>query len=225
MAEDAARTPKPETPSEEKLSIPKPTISPLAACATTRQPGEGEAKVEKMLGPLPYFKLAAAGDFVKLHPSDDYWSIEYFFVRVPVPGQRDAMLHLVARDLARELPRGRVQCFRLALGAKPYDAQFFLATVPSTNLDNVWNSTNLAACQAARQTFVIVTSLMANGGEGYAWEKTISERNGEGCPWPGPTWPTETLVRIIEITFEGRIILYSDHPAWCRLVGKRQKLS
>ena len=103
MAEDAARTPKPETPSEEKLSIPKPTISPLAACATTRQPGEGEAKVEKMLGPLPYFKLAAAGDFVKLHPSDDYWSIEYFFVRVPVPGQRDAMLHLVARDLALDL--------------------------------------------------------------------------------------------------------------------------
>ena len=49
----------------------------------------------------------------------------------------------------RFLPSGKIQRFRLALAAKPYDV-FFLCHVPTQNTDNSWNTSNLLACEHGR---------------------------------------------------------------------------
>jgi hypothetical protein len=209
-------TPEPK-PEPEPISIEKPQESGLARFKTSRSPAE---RVEKLLAALPHGKISDAKDFVRLHPDEEaYWSDEYFFVVVPVQGQKEGTLHLISADLTEELPAGRVQRFRLALASKPHDV-FFLVHVPSQNLDNEWNRSNLEACEKAKTSWLTAVSKKAEGKEGYHITKTKSE-----SPFPEPSWPTESLDKIIETTFAGRMILERTDPAWHRLIGLNQKLS
>ena len=91
------------------------------------------AGVETLSTGLPHHKIAAAKDFVRLHPDEEtYWSPELCFVNVPIKGQKRDTLHLINEDLAmRHLPSGKIQHFRLALATKPHDA-FFLCEVPTS---------------------------------------------------------------------------------------------
>jgi hypothetical protein len=132
-------------------------------------------------------------------------------------------LHLITAELARKLPPGRVQKFRLALASKPHDV-FFLAHVPSRNLDNEWNRTSLQGCEQAKALWTMVTSQREKGIEGYCVDSSSAEKQGEK-PFPDPQWPKETLDELIEATFTGRMILSEHDPAWLRLVGGAQKLS
>lgn len=207
---------------DEPVSIEKPKSSILSRFKTTKPASD---RVEKLLTALPHGKLSDAKDYVRLHPNEEtHWSEEYSFISVPVQGQKDAMLHLIAANLAEQLPPGRVQGFRLALASKPYDV-FFLAHVPSQNLDNEWNRSSLEACGQAKNFWVVAVSKKAENKEGYQIERTRSEQRGEGSPYPEPTWPTESLDEIISTTFEGRMILEETDPAWHRLVGIKPKLS
>jgi hypothetical protein len=211
-----------EPVTEQPVSIEKPAGGGLSRFKTTK-PASG--RVEKLLMPLPHCKLSDARDYVRLHPNEEaYWSEEYSFVSVPVQGQKNDVLHLIVAELAEQLPPGRVQRFRLALASRPYDV-FLLVHVPSQNLDNEWNRSNLEGCGQAKKFWTIAVSKKIEGKDGYEIQKTKSEQRGEGSPYPEPTWPTETLEKIITTTFEGRMILEETDPAWHRLVGIKQKLS
>jgi hypothetical protein len=210
------------TPASEPVSIEKPKGGGLSRFKTSRPKGE---RLETLLAALPHGKISDVQDFVRLHPDEEaYWSEEYYFVNVPVQGQKEGTQHLIAADLAEQLPPGRVQRFRLALASKPYDV-FFLAQVPSQNLDNEWNRSNLEACEKAKKSWIMATSKKAEGKEGYEIRKTQDELAGKGSPFPEPNWPTESLDKIIETTFEGRMIMEKTDPAWRRLIGSKQKLS
>jgi hypothetical protein len=37
-------------------------------------------------------------------------------------------------------------------------------------------------------------------------------------------WPKQSLDQLIEVTFNGRMILTEDHPGLLRLIGARQSL-
>jgi hypothetical protein len=161
-----AETPsaKAEPAAEPPLFIEKPAGGGLSRFKTTK-PASG--RVEKLQQALPHYKLSDARDYARLHPNEEaYWSEEYFFVAVPVQGQKNDVLHLIAADLAEQLPSGRVQRFRLALATKPYDV-FFLAHVPSQNLDNEWNRSSLEACGRAKKSWLMAVSKKAEGKEGY----------------------------------------------------------
>jgi hypothetical protein len=208
-------------PDEERLSIEKPKGSGLARFKSTNLEPE---KVETLLTGLPHYPISAAKDWVRLHPDEaTHWSDEYCFVNVPVQGQKDNTLHLVTADLARKLPPGRVQKFRLALASKPHDV-FFLAHVPSRNLDNEWNRTNLQACEQAKKLWTMVASQREKGIDGYQIDFSLAEKEGKK-PFPDPQWPKEALDELIEATFADRMILSETGPAWQRLVGGAQKLS
>jgi hypothetical protein len=212
----------PETPPEEPVSIPKPKESRLAKFKSTNLTPE---KVAALVTGLPHYPVADAKDFVRLHPDEEnYWSTEYCFVNVPVQGQNKDTLHLIVSDLAARLSPGRVQKFRLALATKPYDIQF-LAHVPSQNLDNSWNETNLQGCELAKRLWTMLTSLKSIGQEKYRIDHSKDEMEGGPAPFPEPKWPKETLDELIEATFAGHMILDETHPAWLRLVGSAQKLS
>ena len=154
-AETPVEVPRESAPNEKPLSIEKPKGSGLARFKSTNLEPE---KVETLLTGLPHYPMSAAKFWVSLHPDEAaYWSDEYCFVDVPVQGQKDKTLHLIMTDLARKLPPGRVQKFRLALASKPHDV-FFLAHVPSRNLDNEWNKTNLQACEQAKKLWTMVAT-------------------------------------------------------------------
>ena len=112
--------------------------------------------------------MAAAKDFVRLHPDENtYWSDELCFVSVPIKGQKHDTLHLIDEDLALQfLEGGEILRFRLALATKPGDV-FFLCEVPTQNLDNIWNTTNLDGCEKAKTLWTKATSRKGEGVEGY----------------------------------------------------------
>jgi hypothetical protein len=214
-ADTPVEVPTESAPNEKPLSIEKPKGSGLARFKSTN------LEPEKVETPYP---MSAAKDWVRLHPDEAaYWSDEYCFVDVPVQGQKDKTLHLITADLARKLPPGRVQKFRLALASKPHDV-FFLAHVPSRNLDNEWNKTNLQACEQAKKLWTMVASQREKGIEGYHIDFSLAEKEGKK-PFPDPQWPKEMLDALIEATFTGRMILSETGPAWQRLVGGAQTLS
>ena len=128
---------------EEPVSIAKPSGFDLDKFKSKR--GAAMAGVETLQTALPVHRISDAKDFVRLHPDvARYWSSEMCFVNVPIKGERRDTLHLIDEDLAMEfLPPARVKRFRLALASKPWDV-FFLCEVPTQNLEDVWNSTNLA---------------------------------------------------------------------------------
>jgi hypothetical protein len=116
----------------------------------------------------------------------------------------------------RFLPSARIQRFRLALATKPYDV-FFLCQVPSQNLDNAYNASNLKACEQAKTFWTQATSRREEGVEAYKVTFTRDDN-----PFPEPKWPSQSLAELIEKTFAGRMINSEDHPGLLRLIGARQ---
>jgi hypothetical protein len=178
------------------------------------------ASVDTLQGALSTYNLKEANDFVRFHPNeDDYWSAELCFVVVPVKGQKKETLHLINEDLALSyLRKGKLKWFRLALATKPFDV-FFLCQVPSLNLDNDWNSSNLLACERAKTQWIEVTSLKGEGQDGYQIRLAKDQ-----SAFPEPTWPKQSLEQLIKVTFAGRMILNDDHPGLLRLIGAKQEL-
>jgi hypothetical protein len=204
---------------EAPISIPKPGKSSLDMFKSTRDPTI--AGVEKLLTPLPHYKISDAKDFARLHhDKEKYWSTELCFVHVPIKGQKRDQLHLINEELAKRfLPSDRIKRFRLALATKPYDV-FFLCHVPSRNLDNTWNDTNLQACLQAKTNWTQATSRKGENVEGYQ----ISYAR-EQDSFPQPNWPKENLDKLILVTFAGCMIDREDHPALLRLIGAKQSTS
>jgi hypothetical protein len=129
-------------------------------------------------------------------------------------------LHLIEEELAmRHLPSGRIQRFRLALASKPQD-KFFLCHVPTQNLDNQWNESNLQACLHGKQHWTQATSQRDEGVDGY---KVDFARSDDA--FPEPNWPTQKLEALILTTFAGRMINREDHPGLLRLIGAKQSTS
>jgi hypothetical protein len=224
MAADQKPTIVPLTPAETlddeaPISIPKPGTFSLDKFKSTRDPSI--AGVETLLTALPHHKISEAKDWVRLHPEEEkYWSPEFCFVHVPVIGQKRDLLHLVDEELARlHLPSDRILRFRLALATKPHDARF-LCHVPSQNLDNIWNDTNLKACLQSKTHWVQANSRKGENAEGY---QITFAKNQEA--FPEPKWARQTLDELIVVTFNGRMIDYEDHPGLLRLIGDKQSLS
>ena len=165
--------------------------------------------------------MAEAGDWVRLHPSEEeYWSPEFCFVHVPIKGQKRETLHLIDEELAmRYLPSGRIQRFRLALATKPQDT-FFLCHVPSQNLDNPWNDTNLRACFQAKTNWTQASSRKGENAEGYQIRYAKDQD-----AFPEPNWPKQILNELIRVTFAGCMIDHKDHPGLLRLIGAKQSLA
>jgi hypothetical protein len=210
----------PATTDDTPLTIAKPGKFSLDRFRSKRSPTI--AGVETLLTALPVHSISEAKDFVRLHPDEEaYWSPEFCFVNVPIKGQKRETLHLIDEDLAmRNLPSGRIQRFRLALAAKPHDV-FFLCEVPSQNLDNPWNETNLKACLQAKTIWTQAISRRDEGVDGY---KIDLARDKEKA-FPPPNWPTQTIEALIETSFAGRTIDDNNHPGLLRLVGAAQSTS
>jgi hypothetical protein len=206
-------------PTEEPTSIAKPEGFSLEAFRSTRP--ATAANVATLLTALPHHNMAAAKDFVRLHPNEEkYWSKELCFVNIPIQGQRRDTLHLIREDLAmRFLEPSRILRFRLALATKPYD-NFFLCHVPSQRLDNPWNETNQRGCEQAKTLWTEVTSRREEGKDEYKI-KTALDKDA----FPEPKWPKESLEELIEVTFAKCLILHEDHPGLLRRIGKKQSMS
>jgi hypothetical protein len=185
---------------EEPMSIPKPEPFDLAKFKSTQDPSI--PGVETLLTALPHHKLSEAKDWTRLHPNEaEYWSAEYCFVHVPIKGQKRDLLHLIVELIAKShLPSDRILRFRLALATKPYDV-FFLCHVPSQNLDNKWNETNLLACLQAKAKWVQANSREGENAEGYQINYAKNQK-----AFPEPNWPKQTLDELIAVTFAGRMI-------------------
>ena len=207
-------TDKPTT--EATDSIAKPEGFDLDRFKSKR--AAAMANVETLPNALPHHSIAQAKDFVRLHPDENkYWSSELCFVSVPIKGSKRDTLHLIDEDLAmRFLPSAKIQRFRLALASKPNDV-FFLCQVPSRNLDNTYNSSNLEACEQAKTFWTQATSRREEGVEAY---KITFARNRD--TFPAPKWLPQSLAELIEKTFAGRIIDSENHPGLLRLIGARQ---
>ena len=211
---------KPVIVDNEPIQIAKPEESGgLSRFRSTR--GSTVAGVETLLTALPHHSISQAKDFVRLHPNEEtYWSCEFCFVSVPVKGQKRDTLHLIEEPLAmRHLSNGVIQRFRLVLATKPHDV-FFLCEVPSQNLDNVWNESNLQGCVQAKTLWTRLVSRRDEGVDGYKIEQARSEK-----AFPEPNWPTQSLEALIMATFSGRMVDSDDHPALLRLIGAEQSTS
>jgi hypothetical protein len=204
---------------ETAIQVPKPGEFDLSKFKSTQD--ANIANVETLLTALPHYPISQAKDFVRLHEDESkYWSPELCFVNVPVKGQKHDTLHLIDEAIAvRYLESARIQRFRLALATKPYDI-FFLCHVPTRNLDNDWNKTNLDGCGRATVLWVQVTSRKEEGVEAY---KITPCRNADA--FPTPKWPKQSLDEIIYRTFTGRMINSEDHPGLLRLIGAKQSVS
>ena len=100
------------TPEEDSVPIAKPAEFDLEKFKAKRT--ATVANVETLQSPLPVHNMAAAKDFVRLHPDEqNYWSDELCFVDVPIKGQKRNTLHLIVEDLAlRFLEAGEIKRFR-----------------------------------------------------------------------------------------------------------------
>jgi hypothetical protein len=204
---------------EEAISIAQPSAFNLDKFKSKRPPTV--AGVQQLQTALPHHNIAAAKDFVWLHPDEEnYWSPELCFVSVPIKGMKRDTLHLIDEDLAMQyVASGKILRFRLALATKPYDI-FFLCHVPSQNTDNPWNASNIIACETAKTSWVQVTSRKEEGAEAYKIEHA---RDADA--FPPPNWPQQTLNELILVTFVGRMIVTETDPALLRLIGAKQVLS
>jgi hypothetical protein len=201
---------------EAAASIEKPEGFSLDKFKSKRAPAM--ANVETLPNALPVHTIAQTKDFVRLHSDEGkYWSSELCFVNVPIKGSKRDILHLIEEDLAmRFLPSARIQRFRLALGSKPDDV-FFLCQVPSQNLENTYNASNLEACEKAKTRWTAATSRREEGVEAY---KGTFARDPDA--FPEPKWPSQSLAELIEKAFAGRMINSETHPGLLRLIGARQ---
>jgi hypothetical protein len=204
---------------DSPLTITKPGEFNLEKFKSKRTPNL--AGVETLLTALPHHSLAAAKDWVRLHPNEaEYWSPAFCFVHVPIKGQKRETLHLIDEELAlRYLPSGRIQRFKLALTTKPHDV-FFLCHVPTQNLDNAWNDTNVRACTQAKALWTQTTGRKDEGVEEYKVDFAKDQDS-----FPEPNWPKQKLEELIFVTFTGRMIDHENHPGLLRLIGAKQSLS
>jgi hypothetical protein len=207
------------TAEEMPLSIAKPTKFDLDMFKSTGDPSI--AGVETLLTALPHHKLSEAKDWTRTHPDEaNYWSTELCFVNVPIKGQKRDTLHLITQTLAkRYVQDNRILRCRFALASKPYDV-FFLCQVPSRNLDNIWNDSNLQACLQAKTHWVQAASRKGENAEGYQITYACDQD-----AFPEPTWPKQGLNELITVTFTGRMITSEDHPGLLRLIGAKQSLA
>ena len=178
------------------------------------------ANVGTLQGALPHHSISQAKDFVRLHPDEENcWSCELCFVNVPIQGVKRDTIHLIDEEIGLAyLGNGKLIRFRLAIASKPHD-NFFLCHVPSQNIDNSWNTSNLSACEQGKRLWVQVTSRKAEGAESY---KIDFARDIDA--FPPPNWPKQSLEELIQITFSGRMIDRDDHPALLRLLGAKQSI-
>jgi hypothetical protein len=180
--------------------------------------GTKAASVAVLLPPLPVHRHCDANDHVRLHQDKVlYWSDELCFVNVPTKGQKTDTNHLIDVALASLRPQGQVKRHALALASKPNDV-FFLCVVPTQNLDNPWNSTNLKACEQSQTEWCQSASMRVEGVDGYKITPAVDQD-----AFPEPKWPTQTLEELIIQAFEGRMIDDAKHPAWRRIIGARQE--
>jgi hypothetical protein len=114
------------------------------------------------------------------------------------------------------LPSAKILRHRLALATKPNDV-FFLCHIPTRNLDNTFNASNVLACEQAKTLWTQATSRKDEGVDAY---KVDTAQHPDA--FPEPRWPTQSLQELIGSTFAGRIIDREDHPGLLRLVGARQ---
>ena len=207
---------------EEPAAVVPPDTPPIEKPAETNLLDRFKSKrspliagVETLQTALPHYRISDANDWCRFHPDKaNYWSEELCFVNVPIKGQKDGHLHLIDETLAMlHLPSRKIQRFRLALATKPHDV-FFLGHVPSQNLDNAWNATNLQGCEEAMQYWTQVTSRKAEGVDGYQ----ISYAKSQNA-FPDPKWPSTPLGKLIEVTFANRMVLDEQHPGLKRLLG------
>ena len=221
MARNIEPVEKIEAPTSEENSVPivKPDEFNLDKFKAKRT--ATVANVETLQSPLPVHNMAAAKDFVRLHPDEEnYWSDELCFMDVPIKGQKRNTLHLIVEELAlRFLEAGEIKRFRLALASKPNDV-FFLCEVPTQNLDNSWNNTNLEACGKAKMLWTKAISRKSEGVENY--KITFAK---EPDAFRDPDWPKQSLGELLARAFAGRMIETEDHPALLRKIGARQSLS
>jgi hypothetical protein len=222
MARTVKAVKKTEAPAPEENSAPIPKPSgefDLSKFKAKR--AAAVANVETLPSALPVHNFAAAKDFVRFHSNEaEYWSDELCFAEVPIKGQKHNTLHLIDEDLAlRFLEAGEIKRFRLALATKPGDV-FFLCEVPTQNLDNAWNISNLEACEKAKTLWTKVTSRKGEGVESY---KITYARDPQS--FSDPKWPTQSLAELIARAFAGRMIETEDHPALLRKIGAKQSLS
>jgi hypothetical protein len=202
----------------EPISIAKPDEFNLDKFKSTRS--ATMANVETLLSALPHHRISDAKDFVRLHANERYWSDELCFVYVPTKGAKKDVMHLIDENLAMQyLESAVIKRFRLALATKPND-RYFLCHVPTQNLDNLWNESNLAGCELAKTLWTQVTSRGDEGVEGY---KTTFAREQDA--FPEPQWPTQSLAELITKSFENRMIDRADHPGLLRLVGAKPVIS
>jgi hypothetical protein len=208
----------PQVTSAPAETIQKPSTFDLSKFKSKKV--DTIAGVRTLLPPLPHMKIADAKDWVRTHPREEHWADELCFVDVPIVGQEKSAKHLIEEALAMQyLPSGRIIRTGLVLAARPYN-KFFLCFFPTSNLDNVWNSTNLRACIEAKQYWVQATSRgKENGAEGYK----IDYAEDQGA-FPDPEWPAQSLDELIMTAFTGHIIDNAEHPALLRLRGASQKL-
>jgi hypothetical protein len=171
---------------------------------------------------LSIMRLSEAKDYIRLHPNEAaYWSDELCLVHVPTKGVRGgSLLHLILEDLAcAYLPEGKIIRHRLALASKPDDV-FFLAEIPSTNLDNSWNASTLEGAEVGKTHWVQLTSLKNAGQERYKVDYAKDQDAFEE-----PTWLTQPLAELIGGAFSpNRAITLEDHPGLLRLIGAKQQL-
>jgi hypothetical protein len=214
--ENTKSLPEQIDPAEAAISIAKPSTFDLEKFKSKR--AAAVASVETLQTALPHHNIAAAKDFVRLHPDETkYWSSELCFVNVPIKGQKRETLHLINEELAMHyLPSARILRRRLALASKPYDV-FFLCYVPTCNLENSWNTSNLQACEMAKTHWMQATSRKAEGVDAY---KIDFAKDPDA--FPEPNWPTQSLVDLIGSTFAGCTIDSVDHPGLLRLIGAKQ---
>jgi hypothetical protein len=206
------------------MTIPKPQ-SFLERARSKR--GSTIAGVETVLQALPILKISEANDWVRLHPdAENFWSYELCFVNVPIIGDKRDQLHLIDEDIAvTYLSSKRILRFRLALATKPYDVQF-LCKIPSTNMDNMWNTTAMHACEQAQGLWVQATSRKAENIEGYKVDKAK-----DADAFPEPKWGPHSLEKIIMVSFDaaaghkGFFIDTEDHPGLLRLIAAKQNLA
>jgi hypothetical protein len=204
-----------EPTGEPAISIPK--LSGFNLDKFKSKHADAIANVETLLTGLPHYRIAEAKDFVRLHPNQEtYWSPELCSVSVPIEGAKNDVLHLIEEELAmRFLPSARILRFRLALATKPFD-KFFLAHIPTRNLDNAYNATAVQACELAQTHWVMVTSRKAEGIENYKIDYA-RDQDPEKKAFPDPKWPKHTLEALIGATFLQ--ITDENHPALLRLIG------
>ena len=92
--------------------------------------------------------------------------------------------------------------------------------MPTRNLDNPWNASNLQACEQAKTHWTQATGRKEEGVDAYKidFAKDVDA-------FPEPRWPTQSLVDLIAKTFAGRMIDVADHPGLLRLIGARQSIA